>query len=380
MPAPANRRMLAVLYGVVVVDLIGFGVVVPVLPFYAESLGASATVLGALLTCYAAMQFLLAPLWGRLSDRVGRRPVMLATIAGTAAALLLLGLADSLPGLFAARLLGGAFAANVGVASAYIADVTEEGERTRWMGVLGACFAVGFLLGPAIGGLLAPSGYAVPMLFAAGLAACNLVFALVVLREPERRRSETSPRRLAVLRDAVIRRLCAINFLQVFAVAQLETVFAFFMMDRFGYDAREVAFLLVAMAVVTGSVQGGAMRRLVARFGEKRLVLAGSAFLAAGFAGIPWMPVVPLLLLPLAVAAGGRGAAQPPLMGMTSLAAGPEERGAAMGVFQSSASLARVFGPLAAGALYDAHKPLPFLLASALVVLAAALALGVEEP
>ena len=143
-----QRPALYTLLAVVVVDLIGFGVVVPILPFYAESYGASATVLGLLLTSYALMQLIFAPLWGRLSDRIGRRPVILMTIAGTAIALFMLGLADSLVGLFAARIFGGIFSANISVAGAFIGDVTAEDERTRWMGMIGAAFGVGFLLGP----------------------------------------------------------------------------------------------------------------------------------------------------------------------------------------------------------------------------------------
>jgi multidrug resistance protein len=160
----------------------------PVLPFWAREFGASGTTLGLLLTSYAAAQFACAPLWGRLSDRVGRRPVMLATIAGTALSLLLLGLAPSLGWLFAARLLAGAFAANLGVASAYIADVTPPEERTRWMGMLGAAFGVGFVLGPALGGALAPFGYRWPALAAAGLAAANWLHALAscATRAPRR--------------------------------------------------------------------------------------------------------------------------------------------------------------------------------------------------
>ena len=142
-----SRRSLVVLFSVVVVDLIGFGIVVPVLPFYVDEFGASATVLGLLVASYAAMQFVFAPVWGRVSDRIGRRPVMLATIAGSSGALVVLGLAPSLGWLFAARVLGGVFGANISVASAYIADVTDEAERTRWMGMLGACFAIGFVVG-----------------------------------------------------------------------------------------------------------------------------------------------------------------------------------------------------------------------------------------
>lgn len=346
----------------------------PVLPFYAEQYGADATTLGLLFTSYAGAQFLFAPLWGRLSDRVGRRPVLLATIAGTSLALLVLGLADSLLGLFAARLLGGAFAANVSVASAYIADVTEADERTRWMGMLGASFGVGFVLGPAVGGLLAPYGYSVPMLAAAGLAAVNFLHAVVSLRQPVARAAAEAGAavgRRDVLRDPLLRRLCLANLCFSLAVTQLETVFAYFMLRRFGWDAREVAFLLVGMALLMGGIQGGGMRRLAARFQERALVVTGCGLLAGAFGLVPLAPSVALLLLPLAGAAVGRAIAQPSLMSMTSLAARPESRGVVMGTFQGAASLARVAGPLAAGLLFDHDPGLPFWLAAVLSLVVA---------
>jgi MFS family permease len=352
---------------------------VPVLPFYARQYGASATVLGFLLMGYAAAQFLLAPVWGRLSDRVGRRPVMLFTIGGTALSLLLLGLAPSLVWIFAARLLGGAFAANVSVASAFIADVTDESERTRWMGMLGASFGVGFLVGPAVGGLLAPLGYGVPMLAAAGLAGANLVHAAISLPEPARRGAAEAAAvqtRMGALKDPRVRRLCAANLAFALGVTQLETVFPFFMMDRFRYDAREVAFLLVGMAVVMGGIQGGGMKALSARFRERSLVVGGAILLALGFVLTPEAPTVALLLLPLAVAAAGRAVVQPALMSLVSLSAEAGSRGAVMGTFQSSASLARVVGPVVAGWLYDRSLPLPFWLAAALLALVAAIGRG----
>lgn len=370
--APGERRgALWTVFAVVVVDLVGFGVVMPVLPFYATELGASAAALGLLLAGYAAAQFAFAPLWGRLSDRIGRRPVLLFTIAGTAAALLLLGLARTLAGLFVARLLAGSFAANVSVASAYVADATPAAERTRWMGMIGASFGIGFLIGPAIGGALAPLGYRVPLLFAAGLAAVNWVFAIVLLREPKRSApgaERRAPSRAALLRDAAVRRLCLTNFVFSFAVAQLETVFALFMLDRFGYDAPHVAAILVGMALVMGGVQGGAMRRLSARFEERVLVGAGALLLAVACPAVPEMPNVAALIVPLTTLAVGRAILQPALMSLTSLGAASSERGAVMGVFQSSASLARIVGPVVAGALYDIRMALPFWLAGALVV------------
>ena len=374
--ATSPKASLASLYAIVVIDLIGFGIVIPILPFYADSLGADATVLGLLLTCYAGMQFLFAPVWGRLSDRYGRRPVMLATIAGTAAALTLLGFSTSLTWLFAARLLGGLFSANISVASAFITDLTEEDERARYMGLLGASFAVGFILGPALGGLLAPYGYGVPMLAAAALAALNLVAAWLKLREPERIRS--SREGLAWPRESSARRLCLGYFVFTFAVTQLETVFAFFMMDRFNYDAKGVAFVLVFMGLVMAAVQGGAIRPLARRFGEKRLLIAGVLLLAPSLAAVPWFPHVGLLLLPLAASSVGRGIAHPAMLSLISRASSADNRGLVLGAFQSSASLARMVGPLSAGALYDWREPSPFWLAGLLMVVVLGIVLPLD--
>ncbi len=382
-PAPPRARVsLAVLFGVVIVDLVGFGIVMPILPFYADEHGASATELGTIFTAYAAAQFVCAPLWGRLSDRIGRRPVMLGTIAGTALSLLLLGLAPSLLWIFAARCLAGAFAANIGVASAYIADVTPDEERTRWMGMLGASFGVGFVLGPAIGGILAPFGHAVPMLAAAGLAAVNLAFAIVSLREPPRHAAGAGglpSSRAALLRDPLVRRLCLVNLAFSIGVTQLETMFAFFMKDRFGYGVRDVAFFLVGMAVLMGAIQGGGMRALAARFPERTLIIAGALLLAAGFAGLPQAGSLGALLAALAAAAIGRAVFQPSLMSMTSVAAAAGARGMVMGTFQASAAIARVAGPLAAGWLYDRDLGGPFWLAAFLCLAVAWAARGLPE-
>jgi MFS family permease len=379
-PAP-DRRGLTVLFAVVIVDLIGFGIVMPALPFWAREFGADATTLGLLMSAYAAAQFVFAPFWGRLSDRVGRRPVLLGTIAGTAVALLAVGLAPNLAWLFAARIAAGIFAANISVASAYITDVTAPEERTRWMGLLGACFGIGFVLGPAIGGLLQPFGHAVPMLVAAGFAAVNWVVALTRLREPDRHApvAPTGGTRMSVLADPAVRRITLANLVFSLAVTQLETLFAFFMMDRFDWDMRGVAFLLVAMAIVMGGIQGGGMKALSARFPERTLVIVGMALMAVGMGAVPAPDTVAWLMLPLFLAAVGRAVAQPALQSLVSQAAQPEQRGLVMGAFQSSASLARVFGPAIGGLLYDIAIPAPFWMAGVLLLLVAIGARGLPR-
>jgi multidrug resistance protein len=370
------RAGLPVVLGVVVVDLIGFGIVMPILPFMVREYDAGADNgiwVGLLLSGYAAAQFAFAPFWGRLSDRVGRRPVMLATIAGTALSLSLFALASSLVALLAARVLAGAFAANVSVASAYVADATDESERTRWMGLIGAAFGIGFLLGPAIAAALAPIDHRVPLFAAAGLAALNWVHAAMRLPETPRRSTRAAPRR-NVLAQPAVRWLCLSNLVFALAVTQLETVFQLFLIDRFQYTAWQVALLMVAMAAVMATVQGGAMKSLAARVPERRLVWGGALVMAACFAAVPAVHRLAPLLAVLALSAIGRAVIQPSMLSLASVSADPSERGAVMGAFQSAASLARVFGPFAAGWLYDRALATPFFLAGALALALAVLA------
>lgn len=380
---PGDRTpSLAVLFSVIVVDLIGFGIVVPILPFWAERFGADGSTLGLLLASHAGMQLVGAPIWGRLSDRIGRRPVMLITIAGTAVSLLLLGFATSLLQLFLARLLSGLFAANISVATAYLTDVTDAADRTKWMGMIGASFAVGFTLGPPLGGLLTRISDSTPMEFAAGLAAINFLWAWLRLREPEqhaRREPGGLTNRFEVLRQPEVARLCFVYFLFTFAVTQLETTFALYMAHRFGFDELGVALVMLAMALVMGTIQGGGMKRLAAHFQERRLVLAGLALLTVAFAALPIPGSVAGLMLPLALAAVGRALAQPPMMSLVSLFSNERSRGMVLGVFQSSASAARVVGPVVAGLLYDANAALPYLTAAGLTAVAFAIALAVHE-
>ncbi|MCP3983127.1 MAG: MFS transporter [bacterium] len=370
MAAAPHKGSLAILLSVVIVDLIGFGIVMPILPYWATDFGADAWTYGLIQSSYALAQFAFAPLWGRLSDRIGRRSVMLVTILGTSLSLAWLGVAESLAGLFAARILAGGFAANIGVASAYITDVTSDQDRTRWMGMLGASFGVGFLLGPAIGGVLAPYGYAVPMLTAAGLAGVNFVFALIALRNPPRHSTPVQTiGRLEILRIPRVRHACITYLFFSLAVTQLETMFPLYMMDAFALDARSVAFLLVGIALVMGGIQGGGMRALAKRYAERSLVMSGAALLAVSFIFVPLAPTISLLLVPLVFSAVGRAISQPALMSLVSFEANPEARGAVMTTFQSMASLARIFGPAAAGFLFDRNMAWPFWLAAGLMAI-----------
>lgn len=370
------------LLAVVIVDLIGFAIVVPILPFYVDEFGASGAQLGLIVASFALMQFIAGPLWGRLSDRIGRRPVLLITIAGNTVAMLLLGFADSLATLFAARLLSGTFAGNLGVATAYITDATQAEDRARWMGLIGASFAIGFTLGPLIGGVASEWGYATPMFVAAALSAANLVQAIVRLEESPRRATDSGEplSRFGALKLPGVTRLTATNFVFGFAVTQLETVFALYMIHRFAYDALQVGLILFVMAIVMGGIQGGGMRRLSERYRERRLTLCGAVLLTIGFATTPLTPTVGWLLVPLTLLAIGRALLQPSLMTLVSFQTSDENRGSVMSTFQSAASLARVVGPLLAGVAYDRFEGAPFYIAAGACLVVFVLSLGFRDP
>ncbi|MBI1908774.1 MAG: MFS transporter [Deltaproteobacteria bacterium] len=364
----SKDRSLFILFSVVALDLVGFGIVMPILPFYAEQYGANAAVLGLLLTSYSAMQFLFSPVWGRFSDRFGRKPTLILTIAGSCLSLVLLGLAHSLTVIFLGRLLSGVFAANISVASATVTDITTDENRSKGMGLIGAAFGIGFLLGPMLGGILSPYGYHIPILTAAGLSVINMVYASRYLREPARHNpKEEAVIKTAVLADRSVARMCLIYFIFTLSITQLESTFAFFMMDRFAYSAKQVGWLLALMALVMIAVQGGLIRRLTHRFGEQKLLLVGTSILAIAFLLIPSAPSILLLIIPLLFASLGRGISQPSLLSLVSKKALPQVRGAVMGTFQASTSLGRVIGPVFAGLLYDHWHSSPYYLAAGLM-------------
>ncbi|MCE9624398.1 MAG: MFS transporter, partial [Deltaproteobacteria bacterium] len=229
-------------------------------------------------------------------------------------------------------------------------------------------FGIGFILGPAFGGMLSVYGYSVPILAAAALGALNVVYALFRLGESHSENPKVErATRASVLRIPLVRKLCAINFLYTLGVNQLESIFAFFMADRFHYDARHVGYVLALMALIMVAIQGGMIKRLALLFGEKRLVTAGSALLAVAFLLVPESPSVWILLIPLAVSAVGRGISQPSLMSLVSRGGNEGDHGTIMGTFQAAASLARVLGPILAGLLYDRSHALPFFLAFGLL-------------
>lgn len=377
-----DKKPLLIIFLVVFIDLVGFGIVIPILPYYAESFGASATVLGWLMVSYSGMQFIFSPLWGRLSDRMGRRPVLLTSIVGIGLSMVILGLAHSLTTLFVGRLLAGLFGANISTAMAYIADVTTPDKRARGMGLIGAAFGLGFLLGPVIGGFLSKWGYGAGPLFASGLALINFLFALFFLSEPkialEIRQSHRSRLNGKVWLNIISSQSISLSILLFFIVtmgmAQLETTFALYLLERFGLDAFHAGLYLAMMALVMVAIQGGGIGRLAGWFGEINLILAGCLMMGIALFGAVHAPS-PILLIPfLILHSFGYGITNPSLSSLTSRLAPQELQGSVMGVYHSAGSIARIIGPLIAGVVFDSLSiRAPFLIASGFFGLACVL-------
>ncbi len=378
-----------VLFLIVLIDLIGFGLVIPLLPFYGERFSASPQEVTVLMATYSLAQMLTAPVWGRLSDRVGRRPVLMISMAAAALAYLWLGLADAMWMLFAARALGGACAGNIAAANAYIADVTTPENRARGMGMIGAAFGLGFIIGPALGGVVAGNNLATADLRSPGLIACGLSLVaflgvLFVLKESLAQGRAPRPRkgRIAALRDALARktlaRLLLIFFLAILAFGGMEAVFALWAMAQFGWGPEQIGYIFSYVGVLSALMQGGLIGRLTTRFGEEKLLVSGLSLIALGLVAIPLAHDLAMVIVAASFLALGMGAMQPSLNSLISRRSGAEEQGEVMGVAQSIASLSRVLGPLLAGALFAGlGRDAPFLAGMALVVAAAGLGWGI---
>jgi MFS transporter, DHA1 family, tetracycline resistance protein len=360
---------------------VGFGIVLPLLPFYAHRFGASGLQVGLLITVYSAAQLFLAPLWGRWSDRFGRRPILILGLMGSAVSYVVFAYAGSLAALFLSRLLAGAGGATVPVAQAYIADITPPERRAGNLGLIGAAFGLGFIFGPALGGLLAPVSLQAPGLVAAALCFGNGILALAFLPESlsreeraaragERRRSTRRVLRLA-MRDSHTSRILLLSFLFTVAFAAMQPTFPLFGAIRFGLEERHVGYLFAFLGMISAVVQGGLVRKLVPVLGEARLIRLSCIPFIAGLLTIGFAQGMGFLLAGLVLLALGFGGSLPSMTSLLSRTAPPQLQGSILGVGQSVGSLARIVGPLLAGILFDVRGIAWPYFGGALVALAA---------
>ncbi|MFN0008576.1 MAG: MFS transporter [Planctomycetota bacterium] len=395
---PTSRSPLVFIFLTVFIDLLGFGMIIPLLAVYSKAYGASQSELGLLFACFSGMQFVFAPMWGRLSDRIGRRPVLIGGLLGTAGSYLLFGFADSMPLIFASRILAGFFGANISTAQAYIADVTTPENRAKGMGLIGAAFGLGFTLGPWIGGELAAISPQAPGFLAAGLSLAAATFGYLKLPEPPRvlhaaTRIFRFDQARRALRDARIGIVLLLSFFFVFAFAGFESMFLVFGLREFpavfhmAESVEKATFdQVIAAAPIAGRymgligilsavVQGGLIRRLVPRFGETSLAIAGPILLAVSYAILGFATSWSVVILACAILPIGFGLNNPTLQSLVSRASPAAEQGAFLGINQSMLSLARATGPVCAGLAFDSFGARsPFFLGALLLIGCALLA------
>jgi len=361
-----RRSPLIVIFTTVFIDLVGFGIVMPVLPFYAEGTLFNATprTVGLLFASYSIMQLIFSPILGGLSDKHGRRPVLLLSIIGTGIGFLVLGFAKTIFMLFLGRILDGITGGNISTAQAYIADITTKENRTKGMGLIGAAFGIGFIFGPAIGGILSGWGVHVPFFFAAALCFANAVLLYFTLPEtvtadhPAKNRAGGGRSFRHVFNSLKQPRLAfvlIIYFLFVVAFSIMTTSFSLYTMFRFGYDAQHTGYLFAYVGLIAVVIQGGLIGRLVKRFGELPLVIVGALCFAISLFAVPFVGPAAGGLAALLVGGGvfsmGNSLATPALTSLASKTAGAEQQGVVLGVTQSVASLARAVGPSLAALL-----------------------------
>jgi MFS transporter, DHA1 family, tetracycline resistance protein len=359
-----KNKPLASIFLIVFIDLLGFGLILPLLPYYAESFGASDTVVGLLVASYAAAQLVGAPLLGRLSDRFGRRPILLLSLLGTLFSFLLLGFAKTLGLLFIARIFDGITGGNISVAQAYIADVTDEKSRAKGLGMIGAAFGLGFIFGPATGGFLSQWGYAVPAFAAAGLVTINLLMVYFWLPEsltPEKRvelaQAEKPKFTLRALLDALQRpfsgSLLITRFFFGLAFSIFQTIFSLYALRRFNLEAQQTGYILTYVGVLSVIVQGGLVGKLSERFRDDYLIITSVGIMALSLLGWAFVPSVTMLLVVLAPIAFAGGILNTVISSALTKTVQPQEIGGILGLAASIESLTRVIAPTLGGFLLE---------------------------
>lgn len=366
-PEKFFTKPLIIIFITVFIDLVGFGIVIPLLPYYAETAPFNATPfeIGILFASYSLMQFIFSPILGSLSDKYGRRPILFFSIIGSAIGYLFIGFAFALWMVFAGRIIAGITGGNISTAQAYVADVTTKENRAKGMGLFGAAFGLGFIFGPAIGGILSRYGIGVPFLFAAALSFINAGLLYFILPESVKKDSyQTSEFRknrivelFESLKDAHFGTLTAVYFFLVTSFSIMTYAFVLYTIERFGYTAEQNGYIFAFIGILAVIFQGGLFGKLAGRFGENPLMMIGCLMMAASLFAIPYVsPEVGGLfglLGTVALLAIGNSMASPSVTSLVSKIANQNEQGKSLGVMQSGASLARAIGPAIGGVLLN---------------------------
>lgn len=355
-----------VIWTTVALDLVGFGIVAPILGRYAERFGANPFTVGLLFASFSLAQFACAPLLGRLSDRVGRKPIILLSLFGTAIASIITGAAGALWILFLGRIIDGASGASVSVAQGAVADVVEPRDRPRAFGLLGAAFGVGFVLGPALGALSALRGPHLPFYVAGAVAFINGCVAIFRLPETHHQRGPREPAEKSV-HSPELWRLVSVAFIAVAAFSGFEATFALLAERRFSLDEGGIAVVFVCIGLFLVVIQGGVIRPVGAKLGVQGSITAGLVFNAAGLVLLAFATQWAILVPALALLTFGQGLTTPNFTALVTGAVSPRQRGEALGFQQSASALARVVGPVLAGFLFHhVGLPAPYLVAAAM--------------
>lgn len=384
-----SKLPLLLIFLTVFIDLIGFGIIIPLLPLYAEQFGADGTTVGLLLMSYSLMQFIFTPFWGRLSDKIGRRPVLLISLAASAAGYIVWGFSGSLAMLFASRIVAGFGNANLAVAQAYIADVTTAENRAKGMGLVGAAFGLGFVLGPAIGGLCSQlhMGANTVGFVAAAFSLTALILTAAKLPEPENRSQAGHDRfrpdpgfYFRTVTDSKFAVPMLIFLISTFAFSNMEATLVLLTQRYFNYGMVENSWMFTYVGFLMVMVQGGMIGRLSKKYGEKPLVAAGTLLVAAGLLLTPATHNVAVLYGALALLAVGTGINTPSNQSILSKLADGNNVGGVMGVGQSMSTLGRILGPVAGGFLFDKFgAQSPYLVGAVSMAVAFGLSLALPK-
>jgi len=367
-------RPLLIIFLTIFVNLIGFGIIVPLLPFYAETFGASPVVIGLLFAVYSLCQLIASPLLGDLSDRHGRRPVLVFSLAGTVVSFVMLALAHSVTMLFLARIVDGLSGGNISTARAYVADITEPKDRARAYGLIGAAFGMGFIMGPALSGVLARVSYTAPIWAAAALTLVATAMAWLWLPETVHRARAGTGNPLAYLPELLLRpamrRVLTIDFIYWFSFAIFQTTFALFAARRIGFDASHTGYLFAGFGVLGAVIQGGFIRPIVRRAGDKATFVAGIIFSIAGLTAAAFAHSIFLFVLALVPLAIGMGFGHPTVSSLISRAGRGDEQGRVQGAAGAVESLGRTLGPVwGSASLQRFGEATPFLTGAAFLAL-----------